>query len=754
MIVRATRRVARRDESISDSGRAAAGTTTGVRVNSATLRPAAPLRRIVHAAVVLAVLSGTLVMNAQPAQAQSAGSELAPDVISVQGRGFGHGNGLSQWGALGYAVDHGWTSEQIVAHYYGGTQLQTIDERDVWVHLTRKASSHALLVTSDSRFTVADHRFDGGDVARVDVSNGDFSVRSTSGCGSRGSLVADGLSASSRRGDNYVEALSDNSDFSVDDQSQLLVMIYCDAGDESVESMRVAYRGAVGVVDQGGPVAFNRVPLEQYVRGVVPRESIPEWGSAGNGRGIAALEAQAIAARSYVLSLAVVRERGGRFTDTCDYWNCQVYAGAAKNGQGLDHGSRYVHTNTAIVNTAGQVLVQSNGSIAFTEFHASSGGWTAGRDEGSHFPGVEDLGDSTSGNPNHVWERKIRRSDIETSFPRIGKLRCIEVTHRNGDGAWGGRTRGLRLIGTDGVEDFEGYSGVEDGRWGRWARDPFRKAFALRSDWYRFPQFASDVSCEHSEPAPPIEPSAEGPGLWILKSDGTVLADGSAEHLGNGSGSGRFVAMAAESSGRGYWLATADGDVQAFGDADEHGTAAQVDLTQDVVAMAAHPSGAGYWLATADGSVFAFGAAGFWGAVAHISLASHITDIESTPTGDGYWLLVADGRVLAFGDAHDSGCAPVLTQAQAGVSLASQPDGRGYRIAGSDTAVHAIGSADGFGSRAGRANRLKSVAIAATSTGDGYWLVWSDGTSFNYGNAPDYATSRAGNGVVAAEPVP
>ena len=39
----------------------------------------------------------------------------------LDGTGNGHGRGLSQWGAYGYAVDHGWDWQQILGHYYGGT---------------------------------------------------------------------------------------------------------------------------------------------------------------------------------------------------------------------------------------------------------------------------------------------------------------------------------------------------------------------------------------------------------------------------------------------------------------------------------------------------------------------------------------------------------------------------------------------------------------------------------------------------------
>src|SRR5712692_5393743 len=41
--------------------------------------------------------------------------------VSITGHGFGHGRGMGQYGALGYAVDQRWTYHQILDHYYGGT---------------------------------------------------------------------------------------------------------------------------------------------------------------------------------------------------------------------------------------------------------------------------------------------------------------------------------------------------------------------------------------------------------------------------------------------------------------------------------------------------------------------------------------------------------------------------------------------------------------------------------------------------------
>src|SRR4051812_45900515 len=65
----------------------------------------------------LTVLLATL-MLAAPASAKT--------TFTIRGAGFGHGVGMSQYGAMGYA-SHGWGAAQILAHYYSGTTLGTTD---------------------------------------------------------------------------------------------------------------------------------------------------------------------------------------------------------------------------------------------------------------------------------------------------------------------------------------------------------------------------------------------------------------------------------------------------------------------------------------------------------------------------------------------------------------------------------------------------------------------------------------------------
>ena len=688
--------------------------------------------------------------------------EVAPSEIVIEGRGHGHGNGLSQWGALGYATHYGCTGEQIALHYYGNTTLADVGARDIVVHLARNAR-HDLLVTSGAPFAAEGHSFAAGEIARLSVGNSAFNVYRTSGCADDpGASVASGMAGrSGRNGDRFIEVLPSSDDYAADDPSTMLTMVYCGGVDDASELMRITYRGALGIVEQSGrPYTFNRLPLEQYLRGVVPKESPPDWGARKGpaGTGLAALEAQAIAARSYALYWSQYQVGKRRFTDICDWPNCQLYEGAAAgSGRGQrrnDHGADFAHSNLAVANTEGKALLKADGSFAFTEFSASSGGWSAGP-PASTFPAVPDLGDAVyadDGNSAHRWTIKLRRSDIERALEplfaqrgkTLGQLVRMDVTRRDGNGEWGGRVRALRVVGTGGEHTFS---------FDRWARDPFRKAFPrmVLSDWYRFPQFDGGPS-----PAELARGTADA-HLWVLRADGAVRAYGPARHHGDGADAPSdksivrpvYADIAVTRSGKGYWLLDESGAVTAFGDARHHGDIAPpTDDAARPVGMTAHPGG-GYWVALANGEVHHFGAAASHGTASRSQDDALIVDIESTRSGGGYWLLAADGEVLAFGDAMHLGSANTA----AAVGIAASADGDGYWVGDADTAVHAFGNAEPLGSRSGTPNRLEMVDMVVTDTGDGYWLIWNDGTSFNYGIAPDYPTSRAGPGVVAAASV-
>src|SRR3954453_16130036 len=65
----------------------------------------------------------------------------AKTTFTIRGAGFGHGVGMSQYGAYGYA-QHGWTAAAILSHYYTGTSLGTTDPcAKVRIRLVEETSS-------------------------------------------------------------------------------------------------------------------------------------------------------------------------------------------------------------------------------------------------------------------------------------------------------------------------------------------------------------------------------------------------------------------------------------------------------------------------------------------------------------------------------------------------------------------------------------------------------------------------------------
>src|SRR3954470_18062445 len=113
----------------------------------ATVRP--PMRK-------LALLT-SLALLMLVSQASAATSST----FTIRGAGFGHGIGMSQYGAYGYAT-HGADWRDIVLHYYNGTHLANVAGRTirvllqsgngtVWVSGATSAGNHQLDATKSYR---------------------------------------------------------------------------------------------------------------------------------------------------------------------------------------------------------------------------------------------------------------------------------------------------------------------------------------------------------------------------------------------------------------------------------------------------------------------------------------------------------------------------------------------------------------------------------------------------------------------------
>ena len=111
------------------------------------------------------------------------GAASAAPIFVVKGAGFGHGVGMSQYGAYGYA-QHGWAYGPILAHYYTGTAVGTVPARTVRVLLQsgKRSIAVANVASAGSGRLNPAKRY----VARV--SGGGVQLRGARGTARRGSL--------------------------------------------------------------------------------------------------------------------------------------------------------------------------------------------------------------------------------------------------------------------------------------------------------------------------------------------------------------------------------------------------------------------------------------------------------------------------------------------------------------------------------------------------------------------------------------
>ncbi|MCX5042256.1 SpoIID/LytB domain-containing protein [Aldersonia sp. NBC_00410] len=381
------------------------------------------LRRAVLAVVPVLVAGGVvagIAVRSTPSDG-IAPAVSADTVFTIAGRGNGHGRGMGQWGAFGYAKE-GWSAERILGYYYGGTALAPHPPAKVAIRLMGR-DDRPLDVYSDTGMIVAGQRVPAGQAVRLAPTPGGGALVTVSeGCG--------GAVQWEQPTDNpWVDPVDPGPNRPANEFLKL-----CD-GD-------VAYRGALGVAFEG--VSFrtvNAVDVDDYLYGVVPREMQPNWADQG---GAEALRAQAIAARSYVLA-----ESRYDYAQSCDTQSCQVYGGA---------GVEDPRTTDAVRSTSGTVLMR-DGQVVRAEYSASTGGATAGGD----FPGVVDAGDGSA--PEKGWSKSMTAAEIGQAFG-VGELTSIAVTGRDP----AGRVTNLHVEGTGGAVDVSG----EDAR----------GKLGLDSDWF------------------------------------------------------------------------------------------------------------------------------------------------------------------------------------------------------------------------------------------------------------------------------
>jgi stage II sporulation protein D len=306
---------------------------------------------------------------------------------TIRGAGWGHGVGMSQWGAYGFA-QHGASYTNILGHYYSGTRV------------TRGGTSVVRVILQANRSSI---KFTGA----------------TKAAGRR--LTEDSVYGATRDGASVVlrsptgRPLAKYPDVLPISGGATFRLL----GQAGNGLRNGVYRGSleIRVAAGDGLNAINTLGIESYVAGVVPAESPPIWPPE-------ALKAQAVAARSYASATGVAGKDFEQYPDT----RSQVYRGFS---------AETATTNSAVADTAGQV-VTFNGQVVVTYFFSTSGGYTENVENvffnsgpKPWLKGVRDPYDGAS--PYHRWGAFTwSRSALSAKLGSLvrGRFRGIDVVQR------------------------------------------------------------------------------------------------------------------------------------------------------------------------------------------------------------------------------------------------------------------------------------------------------------------------------------
>lgn len=307
-----------------------------------------------------------------------AGSASAASIFYIRGGGDGHGIGMSQYGAYGYAL-HGKSYRFILAHYYQGTKIGTTNSNQI---------VRVLLSTGSAAFSGA---------SQAGAKRLNPSLTYTVGALADGSLVL--FNPAGKKVGPFAAPLT-----------------VTGPGPLDVAGLG-PYRGALQFRPDGGGIeTVDALGLDDYVRGVISAEIPSSWAPA-------ALKAQAVAARTYAITTNV----GGSSFDLYSDTRSQMYRGVS---------AETPSTDAAVAATSGQVVTYK-GVPVVTYFFNSSGGHTEsiqnvwpGSAPEPWLRGVPDPYDGAGGDPYHRWGYSLSLPAAAADLGGLvkGNLIGIQVT--------------------------------------------------------------------------------------------------------------------------------------------------------------------------------------------------------------------------------------------------------------------------------------------------------------------------------------
>ncbi len=388
----------------------------------ATAHPA--LRRCLAGFATTALVLGGAVATTSPAAAATEKIATSASAVTITTSGWGHGRGMSQYGAQG-AAKQGKKHTEILSFYYPGTKLEKLKKDDtirVWITADTDNKVH---VYAAKGLRVRDAK---GKTFTLPTGK-NYTKWRLSRSGATTVLYHRNAKGKYVKYTNKSLKLDPKRQWSFENPVSGKVKLYLASGNRT-------YRGSLALGFYGkGARTVNHVSMEDYLRSVVPSEMPAGWHAE-------ALKAQSVAARSYAARYRA-NLGGKQVYDICNTASCQVYKGTM---------TEHAATDKAVKATAGQVLTYKK-QYAWTEFSSSNGGYSvAGPND--YIIAQKDPYDAAM---KQLKDTTIKTTTIEAKYPKIGKLKSITLA-RDGKGLWGGRVTQVTLTGSKASQKVTGSS--------------------------------------------------------------------------------------------------------------------------------------------------------------------------------------------------------------------------------------------------------------------------------------------------------
>ena len=390
----------------------------------------------------VSILVATLMVALLPAS-----PARAETMVRIKGGGWGHGIGMSQYGAYGRAKN-GKNAKQILEKYYSGANVTSVSiGSPIRVGLTQGRSAIAVGSSGKLVFKVGTSRISAGDGS----TNWTLEPSSTGGVrvfknGNRVRRNGKGVFGSPS---TPIKAIYERfgSNISISGKSTTYSRGKAIFGTYSSDICSAGYclRGLLSM------------PMQKYLYGL--GEVPSSWPGA-------VLRAQAIAGRTYAYE-KMLRSPGGRYPCDCHVYDSvvdQAYIGDAKE-------SSYFAQWKAAVDGTNNKVVKHNGAPIQALYSSSSGGHTENNENvwgGTAIPylrGVTDGPDDNGANPNHTWSLEMSYSSFESKLNAAygtGQLQSFELVRPFGVSgrvtvvkSTGG---GARIVGSNKTARVSGWS--------------------------------------------------------------------------------------------------------------------------------------------------------------------------------------------------------------------------------------------------------------------------------------------------------